>query len=235
MDRQQLLDLYQLRNIWTENRVDGERACRRDGLVDQPETSSGQARIMASTRIRDIRKQRKLTLQELAARVGTTAQTIQRLETDSMTVSVDWLTRIAAALDLEGAALLADTQLGRVRFLGACDLSQAPARPDPTGSAAMQSLAITGENPVAVRLTAKFGAFEPGTLLIADMLANGDQARADGRHCLVALAGGEVMLRRVSVGHDGEVTLRPCNRERPVERGLAVAWMAPLLMAVRQL
>ncbi|MGE0612668.1 MAG: helix-turn-helix domain-containing protein, partial [Hyphomicrobiales bacterium] len=36
---------------------------------------------MLRTRIRELRKARRLTLKQLAARAGTTPQTIQRLET----------------------------------------------------------------------------------------------------------------------------------------------------------
>ena len=59
-----------------------------------------------TTRIREIRRRRGLTLQALAEKVGTTPQTIQRLETNNMTVSVDWLLRIADALNLSAADLL---------------------------------------------------------------------------------------------------------------------------------
>ena len=59
-------------------------------------------------RIRDIRKQLGLTLAEVAARCDppTTTQTIGRLETGMRTLSLDWLNRIAAALDVEAEHLL---------------------------------------------------------------------------------------------------------------------------------
>ena len=49
------------------------------------------------TRIREFRKERRWTLQDLARQVGTTAQTVQRLETANMTVSTDWLERFGEA------------------------------------------------------------------------------------------------------------------------------------------
>ncbi|MBZ6377025.1 transcriptional regulator [Pacificimonas flava] len=54
------------------------------------------------TRIREIRKGKGLTLADVAERCEppTTPQTIGRLETGTRTVSVDWLNRIAAALDV---------------------------------------------------------------------------------------------------------------------------------------
>ena len=60
------------------------------------------------TRIRDVRRAKKLTLQDVAARCDppTTPQTIGRLETGTRTVSVGWLNRIARALGVEDADLV---------------------------------------------------------------------------------------------------------------------------------
>lgn len=60
------------------------------------------------TAIREVRRAKGLTLEEVAARCvpPTTAQTIGRLETGTRTVSVGWLNRIAAALGVEASALV---------------------------------------------------------------------------------------------------------------------------------
>jgi transcriptional regulator with XRE-family HTH domain len=60
------------------------------------------------SRIRDVRKAKGLTLAEVAARCDppTTAQTIGRLETGMRTVSMAWLRRIAAAMDVPTAELV---------------------------------------------------------------------------------------------------------------------------------
>ncbi len=60
------------------------------------------------TRIREVRRARKLTLQDVAERCEppTTPQTIGRLETGARTVSVGWLNRIARALGVEAADLV---------------------------------------------------------------------------------------------------------------------------------
>ncbi len=60
------------------------------------------------SRIRDIRRARKMTLQQVANACvpPTTAQTIGRLETGMRTVSVGWLNRIAAALGVEASDLV---------------------------------------------------------------------------------------------------------------------------------
>ena len=60
------------------------------------------------TAIRQVRRAKGLTLEEVAQRCvpPTTAQTIGRLETGTRTVSVDWLNRIAAALEVAPADLV---------------------------------------------------------------------------------------------------------------------------------
>ena len=59
------------------------------------------------TRIREVRRARGMTLEEVArVRAPTTAQTIGRLETGTRTVSVGWLNRIAGALGVEAQDLV---------------------------------------------------------------------------------------------------------------------------------
>lgn len=59
-------------------------------------------------RIRDIRRQKRMTLADVALRCDppTTPQTIGRLETGMRNLSLDWMNRIAAALGVEPHALL---------------------------------------------------------------------------------------------------------------------------------
>ena len=60
------------------------------------------------TAIREVRRAKRLTLTDVAARCKppTTAQTIGRLETGTRTVSVGWLNRIADALGVAAADLV---------------------------------------------------------------------------------------------------------------------------------
>lgn len=55
--------------------------------------------MAAPNRIREMRKKRGLTLERLAERVGTNNQQISRLETGQRRLTVEWLTRLATALD----------------------------------------------------------------------------------------------------------------------------------------
>ncbi|HET8726598.1 MAG TPA: helix-turn-helix transcriptional regulator [Alphaproteobacteria bacterium] len=56
-------------------------------------------------RLRKARDEAGLTLAEVARRCRTTPQTIQRLETGKMTVSLEWLEKLCRALDIEPAEL----------------------------------------------------------------------------------------------------------------------------------
>lgn len=102
------------------------------------------------TRIREVRKAKRLTLQQVADRCSppTTAQTIGRLETGMRTVSVGWLNRIAKALNVEPSALVslpnrADVPVAAVlRADGAVAPHKASALLPPTPSSAMIGLGI---------------------------------------------------------------------------------------------
>jgi transcriptional regulator with XRE-family HTH domain len=52
-----------------------------------------------SNRIRELREARGFTLEELAARVGTTNQQISHLELGKRQLTVEWLRRLGAALE----------------------------------------------------------------------------------------------------------------------------------------
>src|SRR3546814_13154966 len=94
------------------------------------------------TRIREVRRAKKMTLQDVADRCDppTTPQTIGRLETGTRTVSVGWLNRIAGALGVEAGALvkLPDREDIPVAAVLALDGAHGPRRPGvglPPGSA----------------------------------------------------------------------------------------------------
>ncbi len=188
-----------------------------------------------TTRIRELRKTRGFTLQQLAERVGTTAQTIQRLETDNMSVSVDWLQRIAPALGVDPAVLLeANASSRAVRYLGklGIDCTVKSAQISDTHQVPVE---VPGKDPMAVRLKGRLGPYEAGTLLIADRLDNEEHEMADGRDCLVEVLDGRLLFRRIVVGREGLAALVPYEAARTVDRDLRLAWIAPILMSVRYL
>jgi transcriptional regulator with XRE-family HTH domain len=70
-----------------------------------PTGSSDKPAINVGERVREMRKLRGLTLLKLAELVGTTPQTIQRLETNNMGMTMKWAEKIAAAFGCDSAVL----------------------------------------------------------------------------------------------------------------------------------
>lgn len=69
---------------------------------------------LVGSRLRALRKNRGLTLQDVAKRCGTTPQTIQRLETASMTLSLAHLEKLCRAMDIEAFQLLNNSTAERL-------------------------------------------------------------------------------------------------------------------------
>jgi transcriptional regulator with XRE-family HTH domain len=193
-----------------------------------------------STRIREFRKLHGMTLQTLAQKVGTTAQTIQRLETGNMTVSLDWLTRIADVFKVPAAALLVSDTTASVPILG--DLNAAgevmpPASSDP---AAMLSLVIAAPHPVAVHVgetvqsRSTERAYTAGSWLIGGKVDLDPELAMVPKDCLVASINGRISLQRAAIDK-GKVVFTPATDKigRIAELATEVAWIAPVLMAVR--
>lgn len=189
---------------------------------------------MLRTRIRELRKARQLTLKELAGKVGTTPQTIQRLETANMTVSTDWLERLALALGVAPLDLVEDESKQAVPLLGEMGSEGLPVA---TGGVRTESFRIEvgALDPVAVRLREDIGPYRAGSVLVADRLRGGDLANAHGRDCLVALESGLVLLRRIAAGRGSSVTLVPLGSGEDIRYDISVIWIARLAMEIRAL
>lgn len=186
-----------------------------------------------TTRIREIRKRRGMTLQALAERVGTTPQTIQRLETDNMTVSVEWLLRIAEALDLAAADLLDSPHQRRMlSYLGDLEMDGSVTVPADRLEPPL-AVHVACDEPVAVKVKFSLGPFSDGTILVAEKLDRAQHNRADGRDCLVALRSGPVIFRRILVNGDGTKAFVPYIDRAAVDRDLDIDWIAPVIMSVR--
>lgn len=184
-----------------------------------------------TTRIREIRKRRGLTLQALADRVGTTAQTIQRLETDNMMVSIDWLRRIGEALDLSPAELVATDRLGTLVCIGRVD-AQGFVQPSGGGDRRL-ALRLPDVEPIAVQLGEPVGTFIAGTVLVGARLDDVRAIDGTGRDCIVATADGRVMVRHVSRTRAGKLVLRQAGGTGTPEPAADVDWIAPVSVALR--
>jgi transcriptional regulator with XRE-family HTH domain len=150
--------------------------------------------------IRTVRRAKGLTLEEVAQRCvpPTTAQTIGRLETGTRTLSLGWMNRIAAALGVDAAELVAlpqDTQLTITALLGA-DGAQAPTRIE-------QALtARPAEDMIAVRVTSSIGDYRAGDEIWCRRIT-GDWAAALNRDLLVPRPAGRFVFARL-LNVDGE-------------------------------
>jgi len=185
------------------------------------------------TRIRHFRKQNGWTLQHLAELVGTTAQTVQRLETANMTVSVDWLQRFADVFEVHPADLIAAPSPRDVPFLGVMGrgglLRVAPAQQPENGALTID---IPAENPIAVKLDEPIWGLASGTVLIGNRSRGTNMSNAIGANALVGLQNGAVVLARVIRGTGDTFTLVPPRPGDDVRYDQTPDWVARIVMTV---
>jgi transcriptional regulator with XRE-family HTH domain len=148
------------------------------------------------TRIREVRKARGLTLDDVARRCqpATTPQTIGRLETGTRTVSVGWLNRIAKALGVAAQDLVATGE-------AAAELKVA-AIVGASGAIAPRKAAIVVpprvmDSQVAVTVSASIGNYRAGDEIWCDTLEADAFGRALNRDVLVPRAAGRFLFGRL--------------------------------------
>ena len=190
-----------------------------------------------STRIREFRKLRGMTLQYLAQKVGMTAQTIQRLETGNMTVSLDWLCRIADVFGMPAAALLVTDTTASVPIVGDVNARGDVVIASPAAPVRTLSLVVATPTPIAVRVSETIGPFTVDTVLIANKLEFDPDVLIEQRACIIGLKSGRTIVRQVSCSADGVVFLGLGLPTTPADAGAddvsAIDWVAPIVMAVR--
>ena len=153
------------------------------------------------TRLREVRRARRLTLQDVADRCDppTTPQTIGRLETGARTVSVGWLNRIAAALDVDAADLVTLPEREAITLAATLDHDGAHA-PRRDGvvippSAAPGLVAMTVQNGI--------GDYRGGDEIWLTRLVPGEFAGALNRDLLVPRPAGRFLFGRL-IGREGD-------------------------------
>ena len=185
------------------------------------------------TRIREVRRSRKLTLQDVAARCRppTTPQTIGRLETGTRTVSVGWLNRIAAALDVEAGDLvrLPDREDVPVAATLGADGAVAPRREQMS----LQPRPVPDS--VAITVSAGIGDYRAGDQIWLSRLPPDAIGGAMNRDVLVPRPGGRFLFGRL-IGRDGgKLHILPLGAG---QRQLVVAsppWAAVAVTLIRSL
>jgi len=159
------------------------------------------------TRIREVRRAKKMTLQDVADRCvpPTTPQTIGRLETGTRTVSVGWLNRIAKALGVDAQDLVETAQ--KVELPVAAILG-------PSGAAAPRRASVVippriGEAQIAVTVSAGVGDYRAGDEIWCDTLEPEEFARALNRDVLVPRPVGRFLFGRLIDRDDSRLQLLP--------------------------
>jgi transcriptional regulator with XRE-family HTH domain len=186
------------------------------------------------TRIREVRRARKLTLQDVADRCDppTTPQTIGRLETGTRTVSLGWLNRIARALGVESSDLVEfaerEDDIPLAALLGH-DGAHAPRR----AGVALPPRAEPGT--MAVIVESGVGDYRSGDEIWCRRLDPESFGRALNRDVLVPRPGGRFLFGRLIGREEGKLHLLPLGG---AHRQLVVGnppWMAMAVKLVRSL
>lgn len=157
--------------------------------------------------IRAIRKQQGLTLAQLASmcRPETTAQTIGRLETGTRTLSLNWLERIAKALNVDSDMLLARSDEAPPPLTAIIDNDGANA---PKGTDCLPIF-----RPEATQLAAIFnisiGDYRAGDVIYLAQLDSINFATALNCDVLLPRPGGRFMFGRMLAIDDDKIQILP--------------------------
>jgi len=178
--------------------------------------------------IRQARQLRGLTQAQLAERVGTTAATVSRLEKETMTVSTEWLSRFAVALDVHPADLLERPERHSTRLLGKVGRSGRVS----AGADEDVFVDFPSAEAVAIEIAAPQGPYAPGERLIGERLHGPSMVSGIGRDCIIGLPDGGVLLARL-VGTGPRFTLVPAEPRSAILYDQEVSWVAPIAIRVQ--
>jgi transcriptional regulator with XRE-family HTH domain len=185
------------------------------------------------TAIRDVRRAKGMTLEEVARRCmpPTTAQTVGRLEMGTRTVSVGWLNRIAAALDVTAADLVKLPDRAELPVSAVLDASGA--------SAPRRAASVAPPTPapgsIAITVTAGIGDYRAGDELWCELLEPARYATAMNQDVLIPRSGGRFSFGRV-IGRDGgKLHLLPPGAGNRQQVVTDPPWIARVAKLVRTL
>jgi transcriptional regulator with XRE-family HTH domain len=187
-------------------------------------------------RIRDIRKQKGQTLADvaLACQPPTTAQTIGRLETGMRNLSLVWMNRIAAALDVAPEMLLRGEETAQPQLVARLTDGGAEALSAPR-DAILPTELEGGSSLIALSIEASCGEYRAGDQLWLRQLSPEDAPKMINRDVLVPRKGGRFAFGRLIDRQQNLVGLLPPGigqRQIVVENPV---WLAVAEMLVRRL
>ncbi len=185
------------------------------------------------SRIRDVRKAKRLTLAEVGARCKppTTAQTIGRLETGMRVLSLIWINRIADALGVDSSELVAlpDQQYLPVAAVLHDDGTHAPTKEERI------MVPNIGGNMVGMRIAAATGEYRRGDELWLEQLPPEAFSSALNLNVLVPRPGGRFIFGRLLGRDAGKLHILPLEPGARQQVVTDPAWIAKAVRLVRTL
>ena len=187
-------------------------------------------------RIRDIRKQKGMTLADLAAACSppTTPQTVGRLETGMRNLSLKWMDRIAAALGVDPEMLVRSEQSRPAQLMATLGRDGPEALDRPRDAILPSDLADDGALMV-MEVGYPHGEYRPGDLLWLRQIETDAAARAVNRDVLVPRKGGRFAFGRLIDRQGKLVGLLPPGHGQKQQVVENPAWIAVAEMLVRPL
>lgn len=189
-------------------------------------------------RIRDIRKAKGMTLADLAAACEppTTAQTIGRLETGMRQLSLRWMDKIAAALEVDPASLMRADSTDSAQIVAELAAGGAQALSSPREALLPSDLAAADGPPALVMAVSEsVGEYRPGDLVWLRQLAPDAAQSAINRDCLLPRPGGRFAFGRLIDRRGTLVGLLPPGAGQKQVVVDNPAWIAVAFMLVREL
>jgi DNA-binding XRE family transcriptional regulator len=185
------------------------------------------------TRIREVRRARGMTLDDVARRCEppTTPQTIGRLETGTRTVSVGWLNRIAKALGVDAQDLVEADGSGELKVAAVLGSGGAMA---PKRSAIVVPPRADGGQ-VAVLVAGSVGDYRSGDEIWCDTLAPEDYGRALNRDVLIPRPAGRFMFGRLINRDDEKLQILPLEAGGRQQIVANPPWLGMAVRLVRSL
>ena len=187
-------------------------------------------------RIRDIRKEKGLTLADVAAACSppTTAQTIGRLETGMRNLSLAWMNRIAAALDVDPEMLVRGERQAQPQIVARLTESGAEALGAPR-DAILPTELESGAPLICLAIETGAGEYRAGDQLWLRQLTPEDAAKMINRDVLVPRKGGRFAFGRL-IDRQGALVgvLPPGSGQRQIVID-GPPWLAVAEMLVRKL
>ena len=185
------------------------------------------------TRIREVRRARGMTLDDVARRCEppTTAQTIGRLETGTRTVSVGWLNRIARALGVEAQDLVESGGSAELKVAAVLGVRGATA-PSKAGLVVPPRVE---EGQLAVLVGASVGDYRAGDEIWCDTLRTEEFGRALNRDVLVPRPAGRFLFGRLINRDDERLQILPLEAGGRQQVVANPPWLAVASRLVRSL